>query len=124
RRRRQQDGGTNVEHVAHALLACHRTARDAKRAEPVGPIERGPETDERSKREREKQAIGGGDAGRPVYVAGPDPNPPIPGVLGVEPPQRLIATGSRRLVQAHVAIHWEGEIGAKRWMGGLVREKL
>ena len=47
-RRRQQNTGANIEHVADALLACHRATRYAQRPKPVRASKRRPESDERT----------------------------------------------------------------------------
>src|SRR5205823_10515922 len=57
-------------------------------------------------------------------MVGPDPQPPRPGILGVQPAQGLVTAGAGRLVEADVALDRKGEVRAERGVGSLVFEQL
>src|SRR4029077_16131960 len=85
-------------------------------------LEARPETHEEAEREREEHAIAWAEPGRAQHHR-PAARPPRPGFLRVEPAQRR-AGGARGLVHAHVAIDRMAQVGAERWVRGLVLHQL
>src|ERR1700694_2292447 len=124
RGRRAKDGCAQLEHGPESLFGSHRATGYGQHAEALGARERRPETDEGTKGEGEEDPIVRLHARRSVDVVGPDPDPPVPGLGGVEPAPRRRATGTRGLMQPAVAVDWEGEVGAKRRIGLLVGRDL
>src|SRR5438552_6484080 len=87
RRRAHHDRRLCRDDRRDTLDRRHRAAGQAERAETLRARERRPETDEGPKREREEDAIARGDAGGAINGI-PALPPPLPGLGGVEAPQR------------------------------------
>src|SRR3989442_1019620 len=109
-------------HPLKARRGVLATARDRERAQRTGALESRPEADEEPEREGKEDAVGEGDAGGVEHEA-PAPDPPIPGFLGVEPPQGL-AAGARRLVHANEALQGIGQVGPEGRPLGLILDEL
>ena len=101
-RRADQHRHTEGFHPGQAGGRILTATGNRQRAERARTFEARPEPDEEAERERNEDTVGRPDARAPQHEA-PAAGPPLPRLLGVEPPERRPAR-PRRLVDADVAL--------------------
>jgi len=121
-RRATDDRGVHFEDQLEAGLATHSPKRQRQVAEPLYPFERGPETDERTKRKRKGKNVLLANSDQPIDLS-PTVHKPIPARRRVEPSHRFSGR-SGGLVQPAALADGDAQIRPKRRMSILVVHEL